>query len=145
MGKRERVLQALLDVLKTVPGVPLVERNRTATLPDEARPAVVLKDGDEDPATEKWQPGMPVVMIMRPHVWCVVESSDDSVGTDLNAMIRTIRRTVLSSYEGTIKPVIGTNGSIALGPTTTGFDSGMQAEGGADVEFVITYTEDPMS
>lgn len=89
MSRREQLLQALLAALKTVPGVELVERNRTYKFDESTESALVLMDGHIEGQTDRqeWRREPVFRMELTPEVIGYVISTDAEVGTVRDRML----------------------------------------------------------
>lgn len=143
LSVRERIHVALLEILETVPGVEVVERNRAANIPPGRRPFLVLLDGDESeiryPSNPR--PGAPALVDLTPTVVLGVEGTDAEVGPALNALIAEVQKafatqtTPLAGLPISSPPrQIGLKTNLAKGKTT---------EMAAVLSLGLTYRLDP--
>jgi hypothetical protein len=145
LSVRERIHAAPLQILETVPGVALVERNRAANIPPGRRPFLVLLDGDESELRypNDTRPGAPALVDLTPTVVLGVEGTDADVGPALNALIADVQRAIapqtapLAGLAIVAPPrPIGLKTSLAKGKTT---------EMAAVLSIGLTYRLDPSS
>lgn len=142
MSKREDVLSALFAAVQSVPGVDLCERNRADAVPHDTRTALVLMDGDisADLGKQTGRGRESVLMLTaQPIVWAYVERPQSCVGADLDALILSTIKTVLS--DAALQAAVGSNGTVKVAGTEGALNRGAQTLMAAGIQFAITFPE----
>jgi hypothetical protein len=146
MSARETLhlrLLAALEGLKTTAGVALVERNRVHDLPENARPALVLVDGDEgapEPGRET-RAGALQLVTMRVAVLGFVRAAGPSVGTELNTLLAATQSAIATDAD--LQREVGANGAVTFDGVDVDFAQGRQTEGGFLATWQVRYTFNP--
>ena len=96
--RREDILTRLVAIVQDIGDFATVGRN-IADLPDEALPALIVMDGDEeadDQARTKGRPAYaPNIVRMSPSIHAVVSGSAADLGPAMNALRAKIMREIL--------------------------------------------------
>jgi hypothetical protein len=144
MDKREQILQRLLEVAASVPGVATVVRNQDE-ISEHRRPAIAVFDSDEavDETAERHDhPGRaPNLVVMTPEVLILLGASPESVGTSLNAMRAKLVKAVLTDDQ--LIALAGTNGRVRYAGCSTHLGHGRSMEGFMGVQFNFAYVLRP--
>jgi hypothetical protein len=86
---REMVLERMLEVLKSVPGMRHVARN-TLDVPKDVMPLAILLDGDETthPGNfgKRRPPDSPLLITMKPEIYVIACGSGPQVGQSVNLL-----------------------------------------------------------
>lgn len=145
LSVRERIHAALIDVLETIPGVSVVERNRAGNISPGRRPFIILLDGDESefvyPKTTN--PAAPALVDLTPTVIVGVEGTDAEVGPALNALIAEIQ-TAIATQTAPLAglPIVAPPRQFGL---KTSLAKGKTTEMAAVISLGLTYRLDPSS
>jgi len=152
---REDILARLLEILRTVPDITTVVRNR-GLVDNNMRPAIVLMDGSE---VEGLRPprngrgGDQVVVrttkIMRPQVFVLLKTAGptnvapdgENVGKKLNEHKVEVSRLILADTQ--LRALLGSNGALTYTGAETDMQSGAAMAGQMRLDFQITYVFDP--
>ena len=147
LARREQILSRIEALLDAVEGVETVARNR-GLLDNDARPALVLMDGDEALKVSGGGRGRgkmsASILTMRPQVFVVLKlrkPQNALVGQDLNAFRTDVVRALAD--DATLVTLVGTSGDIVYEGCETDLKSGMQVEGQMRLDFAITTVMDP--
>lgn len=150
--KRERILAQLLLVLKGVDGIKSAARNLDQ-IPEGARPAIVLLDGDEalpQSQGETTRSGKsPIVMQMQPVINVLVGDNDKDIGATINAIRASLITKVLTDtdlaavVEADINRPNRQNGRVSYTGMLTRFSHSFEMDCDMQVNFAIQYALDP--
>ena len=147
MDKREQILQRLVSVAESLPGVSAVLRNQPK-LDDTRRPAIVILDADEavelGPDGARREAGATMLVAMTPQVFIHAtgdNASDDSAGPTVNAWRAAWLKAVLLDPE--LLALVGSNGSIRYAGSATGFGWGRVMQGEIGIEITFVYPLKP--
>lgn len=144
MSKREEICAAILAALETVPGVALVERNRTTPVPERQRPALVMFDGSEDVQSfAARRPGAPALMQMRTEIWGYVRAPDPDLGTRLNELLAATQAAVF--LDPTLLQLCRPNGGVYPSNLVFGIEQGAQGEAAFGMTIETEYVFDPQN
>lgn len=146
--KRELILARIMEVVAGITGMKTTARNR-GLLSNEARPAVVLMDGDESAKTSAAKRGRgsamaPAIMNMRPEIYVVLDEQrpkNETVGTRINDFRLEVAKRI--AEDATLVTLTGSNGGIDYRGMITDLKSGSAASGQCRLDFVFTYVFDP--
>jgi hypothetical protein len=136
---REDILARLLEVVATVPNIKSAYRNN-ADIPEEALPAVVVFDGDEETGGADDRSARlatrPYVARMMPQI--VVSELHDGATSALS----TFRREILSRVLGDTALVahVGSNGAIRYAGCETDFGWARSQLNQMSVQFMFQYS-----
>ena len=113
---REDILNRLLVIVGSIPGIRWVQRNDT-DIPPDVHPAALILDGDEETDdvsdASMRQPYRPTAVRMTPQI--VIVEQADQVGADIATLRRAIIRGVLFDTELNEQIVkTGRNGNGAI-------------------------------
>lgn len=133
--RREAVLARLLALAQEIPGVRMAVRN-TTSISDNARPAIIILDGDESRRTGASGRG-PMIMDMTPEIYILRGGKPEEIGAGLSALRTAFLRAVL--FDDTLADIIGANGEIAFDSTQTDLASGRTMAGNAGIGLRIAY------
>jgi hypothetical protein len=140
MDKREQILQRLVEVAASVPGVSTVLRN-SDEISEHKRPAIAVFDADEsaDEAAERQDhPGRaPNLVVMTPEVLILLGASPQTVGSSLNALRAKLVKAVLTDSQ--LITLAGTNGRVRYAGCSTHLGHGRSMEGFMGVHFAFAY------
>lgn len=149
MDNRELILDRLLVLGKTLPGIKDGWRNRGQRKNDQ-RPCVVVMDGDESSSVGQAPRGRgasfsPQVVVMRPEIYILMdekrpvnENNDGvNIGTELNSF-RIALMNILAK-DAQLLALLGPNGNIAYEGCVTDLKSGANASGEMRIDFTFTY------
>jgi hypothetical protein len=142
--RRELILLRLLDILKAMPGLAAVVRNR-GELPTDMRPAAVLLDADEvgRPGAAQHRGHLikaPQFVDMTPEIYVVMdqrEPKNERIGEDMNAMRVAIIKAITGDTE--LQQLVSSNGDIRYAGVLTDMASGRSMEGQMRVRMTFTY------
>lgn len=138
MSRREQILSRMVAVLQGLSGVALVERNLAGDLPPDARPALLLTDGDEaTPDYGARRPGMPAIIEMQPIVSILVEAPQSEIGATLNDWIARVQLALFNDAE--LAALLQPHGAIFQRALGTEFGPGRVAEGVATLALSASY------
>lgn len=138
MSRREQILSRMVAVLESIPGVALVERNLAGDLPPDARPALLLTDGDEaTPDYGARRPGIPAILEMQPIVSIVVEAPQAEIGTTLNDWVARVQIALFN--DDALAALLQPHGAIFQRALGTEFGPGRVAEGVATLALSASY------
>ena len=146
MSAREALhvqLLTVLDGLKASDGVALVERNRVHDLPEDARPALVLVDGDEsapEPGRET-RAGAVQLVTVRVGVLGFVRGPSATIGSDLNSLLAAVQAAVATDTG--LHQLLGPNGAATFDGVDVDFAQGRQTEAGFLATWQIRYVFNP--
>lgn len=139
--RRELILERLVAIGRTLPGLALVDRNRVA-VSDLSLPALVVHDGAET-AAEDDPPLRPTRtprrVVMTPQVALLARAADGPVGSALNAL----RAALVAAVEGDAELLALTRlgeGSARYQGGGLALDEGV---GELSVDFAVAYILDP--
>ena len=144
MDKRELILQRLLEVAASVPGVATAVRNQDE-ISEHRRPAIAVFDSDEavdETAERQDHPGRaPNLVVMTPEVLILLGASPESVGSSLNALRAKLVKAVLTDAQ--LIALTGTNGRVRYTGCSTHLGHGRSMEGFMGVQFAFAYVLRP--
>jgi hypothetical protein len=150
IDKRESILARLEIVLAAIAGISSFARNR-ALRDNDARPGIVLLDGDESERPPRVgrnvagrQAMLPVMMAMKPQVFVLMDTrlpQNVDIGPDLNAFRTAIIDAIAN--DATLLTLVGTNGDIVYNGCETDLKSGSPLDGQARLDFTLAYFLDP--
>lgn len=146
--KRELILDRIFTVLKTVSGITTFARNE-GQQDNDARPAIVLCDGDENarltpPPRGRGGLMAPTTNTMRPEIYILLKEGrvkNVDVGSNLNAFRLAVSQAIAQDAE--LAALIGPNGSIVYNGCVTDLKSGSALSGQMRLDFAFTYVFDP--
>jgi hypothetical protein len=150
IDRREQILSRLEDVLGAVPGIESFARNR-GLLDNDARPAIVLLDGDERERTPPvgrsatGRQGMVVnMMTMFPQVFVVLKVAKPQ-NVDVGPTLNGLRSAVIAAVaaDAALRTLVGTNGDIVYTGCETDLKSGSPLDGTGRLDFTLSYPLDP--
>lgn len=138
--RRELILSRLMEIGVALPGIESAFRN-SDTVPDKARPAFLLSDGDEfstdaDRAAQLQKSGI-YLTTMTPMITLFASGSTDTMEKTLSDIRVELAYAVCSDL--TIKALTGTNGNIRYNGCRTSDEFGRRLEGELRVDFEFTY------
>jgi hypothetical protein len=144
MDKREQILQRLVAVAASVPGVTTAVRNQDE-ISERARPAIAVFDADESADERAEQQGhggrAPNIVEMTPEVLILLGAAPETVGSALNALRAKLVKAVLTDSQ--LIALVGSNGRIRYAGCSTHLGHGRSMEGFMGVEFVFAYVLRP--
>lgn len=140
--RREQILSRLFAVLQT--NLVQCVRNR-AELPDEARPAGILLDGDESANESAFNRGRlvgPNLVSLQPEIYLVLNSrkpDNVNVGQDLNVLRAVVVKAILSDAQ--LLSLVGPNGEMQYKGCVTDLarGRGMDGEMGLNMTFIYVF------
>lgn len=144
MDKREAILQRLVDVATSLPGVTNVVRNQDE-ISEHKRPAIAIFDADEtadERAEQQGHPGRaPNIVEMTPEVLILLGAVPEPVGSMLNELRAALIKSVLTDAQ--LIALTGTNGRVRYAGCTTHLGHGRSMEASMDVHFSFAYVLRP--
>lgn len=149
MGKRERILARLHDILLEVADAPNVGRNVT-DVSDSNRPALILLDGDQAADPRIIGRGRPInsanLVTMRPEVVILAGSGsgDENIGTVLNSLHDQIFVKVMSDNAGW-QNSIAADLAVYYEGCASDLGRGREMEGAMVAQFRFDYYLDPQN
>lgn len=147
--KREQIILRLMAIAATIDGIETVVRNR-GLLKDEQRPAIVILDADESPAspsvTKIPSRGgiMPSLINMRPEMYYLEKEAriqNVQIGEKLNAVRMLVCAAIANDAD--LKALLGPNGGIIYNGAITDLKSGSALTGEMKLDFTYRYVFDP--
>lgn len=132
-------LKELLDAMLTAGDFVRVYRN-TTELPENARPAAVLFDGNEqalDDGSKLRLGTAPKRVIMRPHILLALASQPDTVGTELNGLRRKLVYAIQGDSE--LQALSLNTSGVSYEGCEAFVANGRMIEGTLVLHFAITY------
>jgi hypothetical protein len=150
IDRREAILVRLLAIMGSIDDVETVARDR-GLLDNDARPALVLLDGDEQERTPRVgrnvtgrQAMIPVMMTMRPQLFVVLKNKKPA-NEGQGPLLNTLRTAVITAIanDATLLTLVGSNGDIVYNGCETDMKSGSGLDGQARLDFSLTYPLDP--
>jgi hypothetical protein len=140
MDKREAILQRLVDVATSLPGVNNVVRNQDE-ISEHKRPAIAIFDADEaadERADQQGHPGRaPNIVEMTPEVLILLGTVPVRVGSALNVLRAALVKAVLTDAQ--LIALTGTNGRVRYAGCTTHLGHGRSMEASMGVHFSFAY------
>lgn len=95
----EAILESLLAIARSVVGESNAVRN-TLDLPDDARPAIVILDGDDTTDEMNFRnsrpANAPLVMGLVPEIYLLTSNSSDKIGADLRTLRNRFVKAILA-------------------------------------------------
>lgn len=141
--RRETILKTLYALLKDVPNVVEVRRN-DLSIPEKRRPAIIMLDGDELASQAAFDRGRPTtgpnLVSMMPEIYLLVSSQPDTVGPELNALRRRVRKAIMTNEQ---LVALVHNRDIRYEGCETGLAAGRSMEGEMRLNFTFTYVDKP--
>ena len=139
-NRRELILRRLVEIASSLQGVESVWRN-SDTIPKDARPAILINDGDEfsseaDRAAQLQKSGI-FITVMAPEI--TIFSTGATV--EMERPLSDISVALVSAIWGdsTINSLTGTNGSFRYNGCATMDSFGQRLEGEMKVNLEFTY------
>lgn len=152
--KRELLLKRLFVILKTVPQIETYARNRGA-MTNDARPAIILLDGDESVVTQGKPSGRsatltPSINRLRPEIYVLlkegrpqnVKAGEVTPGEELNALRMDITQKIATDAD--LLTLMGPNGGMRYLGCATDLKSGSSLSGEMRLDFSFDYVFDPL-
>jgi hypothetical protein len=138
--RRELILTRLMEIGVALPGIESAFRN-SDTVPEKARPAFLLQDGDEfatdaDRTAQIQRSGI-YMTTMTPMITLFASGSTETMEKTLSDIRVSLINSVCSDQ--TIKNLTGTNGNIRYNGCRTSDEFGRRLEGELRVDFEFTY------
>jgi len=145
VDRRENIMERLLAVLQTVPGVAYVVRNR-GELESDKRPAVQLMDADEKPEDTPLNRGRPAFapnrVRMTPEIYITLSTLDPSqMGPSLNVLRAALLKAVLLDKQ--LINLVGESGDIRYDGCATDLARGRDMVGQMVVNITFVYVLRP--
>jgi hypothetical protein len=151
---REDILVRIFEIMQTVTGITTNVRNR-GLMKNEARPAQVLLDGDEEPRlsvlTQRFKGDaslmMPQIMTLRPQVYFLPKekrpnnNDPDNIGSEANAWRLQFLQKLWS--DAPLAAILGSNGSLVYNGCETDLKSGSAMSGEIRLDFIANYVLQP--
>lgn len=141
--KRELILQRLLEIGASIPGIVYACRNELLNDEDN-RPAFQVIDADEsaddrDPpqSARAFSGNAPVRVGMTPELYITLAGYPENVGTALNVLRAAAVKAILS--DTTLRALVGVNGGIKYEGCATGLSRGREMTAEAGISFTFTY------
>lgn len=136
---REAILERLEAIGLQFAAAEHVFRNQI-DIPEKARPAWVVLDGDEDTEDGAWGKGRPangpLIVSMRPELFIMLDAGSEKVGPALSAFRRRVIKTILT--DSTLVD-LALHGDIRYEGMVTGFAVGRSIEAEAGFSFSFRY------
>jgi len=147
IAKRELILARIFELLQTLTEFESAVRNR-GLLDNDARPAVVLLDGNEVTKTIAQGRGrqrmVPVLVTMSPQVIIelkVKKPLNEGIGTELNSLRGVVVRAIASDQA--LLALIGANGDMSYDGAETDLKYDEDMLGRISLNFSLTTILDP--
>jgi hypothetical protein len=144
MDKREAILARLVAIADGLAGIKSAVRNQDE-VPERARPAIVVFDGDEtadEAAQERGRGGQaPNIVEMSPDTLILLGGTPEGVGTALNTIRAKLVNAVLTDAD--LASLTGTNGRVRYLGCSTHLGHGRSMEGAMSVQFAFAYVLRP--
>lgn len=142
--RREAILERLVEIAEDLGTFATVGRN-IADLPDEALPALILMDGDEEADDQVKQKGRPAhgpnIVRMTPSLHAVVSGSAGELGPAMNDIRAKLIREIL--FDNTLTTLCH-NGQMSYDACATGmFGDGERLIAEIGVSFTFEYVLRP--
>ncbi len=145
---REQILARVFALIQSVPGVETVSRNRDQ-LPNEARPALVMWDADEDVRTDSENRGRlgrsTVRVTLKPEIYIVIggrKPKNELIGEDINAIRVAVLKAILLDTK--LQELVGPNGQVFYLGVFSDLAVGRGGHGVMGLLFDITYSLNPL-
>ena len=140
MDKRELLLQRLVAVATSLPGVKTVLRN-SDEISEHKRPAIAVFDADETADERALRQGhagrAPNIVEMTPEVLILLGAIPERVGSALNALRASLVKAVLADAE--LIALAGPNGDVRYVGCSTQLGHGRSMEASMAVHFSFAY------
>jgi hypothetical protein len=149
---RELILVRLLAIAVAQADFVTAVRNR-GLLSTEARPAIVLMDGDETPVlthggrSNRARSGTimaltPQVMQMKPELYITLPENDPAIQETLGTLLNVKRRLLVRAIaeDEALLLLLGSNGNIIYNGCATDLKSGSSLKGQMRLDFLLNYT-----
>lgn len=150
LDKREDILSRLFAILNAItdPETPnTVARNR-GLLDNDARPALVLLDGDERvslPGNNRGRQRMsPCLVTMMPQIFIITKlkkPQNEGIGELLNSFRVSIVKAIADDTE--LIALLGSNGDLSYDGCLTDLKTGSSVQGEMQLDFSLTTLLDP--
>jgi hypothetical protein len=145
--KREEIIERLVEIAGTVPGIHAEGNLRNIPPTDNQLPAIVTFDGDEEPAPQndhRARPGMaPRIMVMTVTmvIGLIARDGEPNVGSQLNEFRADLISLVLSDAQ--LQAVVGQNGAVRYAGCQVETDTARADAGQMGCAFEIAYVLRP--
>jgi hypothetical protein len=146
--KREEIIERLVEIAATVPGIHAEGALRNIPPTDNQLPAIVTFDGDEEPAPQqsdhRARPSMaPRIMVMTVTmvIGLIARDGEPNVGSQLNEFRADLISLVLS--DAALQAVVGQNGAVRYAGCQVETDMARADAGQMGCAFEVTYVLRP--
>jgi hypothetical protein len=136
---REDILNRLLELVASIPGIRTAARNYL-DITEDRLPTAAVFDGDEesngiDDIGSSRPPNRPYVVQMTPHV--VIVEQTDAAGTALSGFRRDVIKLVLN--DSALIALVGASGNIRYLGNLSDFGWGRSLQGALVAQFTFKY------